>query len=97
MSTQGARTLNWSGTTVLVAIMVSIAGLLSAFLLEQLGAWPDIAFLHFAFGGLAGATAVNKRHPGHPLASFVVFVPVLSVLLGFATLLFNWYVLGNSI
>ena len=89
--------VNWSVKTVLLAALASLVGCLLALALDQLGTWPDWEYSHFIFGGLFAATAVHRMHPGHPFLALFVFVPVMSILLGIGTLLFHWYVLGNSI
>ena len=97
MPTTEGPAVNWSVKTVLVAMVASLAGFLLALALGELGTWPDWEYSHFIFGGLFGATAVHRMHPGHPVLVLFVFVPVMSILLGVGTLLFHWYVLGNSI
>ncbi len=88
---------DWNLTTVALALLAGVVGLLFAVLLDRLGAWPAAQWSHFIFGGVCAATLVQRRHPSHPALSFVVFVPATSVVLVIFTMLFHWYILGNSL
>lgn len=90
-----APELNWSFRTVVVALAVSVAGLCAALALKRIDTWPEWHYSEVVFGGLLGATAVHRMHPGRPLAVLLVFVPVLSAVLLLGRVLFAIYVMGE--
>lgn len=88
------RELDWTFQTVVISVFVSVAGLLIALALKSSGIWPSWAYSEVLFGGLFGATAVHRMHPGRPLVVLLVFVPAMALLLLMGTVLFHLYVLG---
>lgn len=92
-----SRGLDWTLSTLGLASIWAVLGLLIALALQQIGVWPDIWLSPFVFGGVFGATAVYRRHPRRPIVILFVFVPVLTCLLLIGTLAFQFYVLGEPI
>lgn len=77
------NSVNWDGWTVVLALTVSIATFMLTVLLDKVGAWPQIPWANFALAAICGAIAVQRRHPGHSVLTFVLFPPILF----FATLI----------
>lgn len=85
----------WTGKTLAAAAVASLAGLLLAIVLRNVGAWPDWEFSEYLFGGICGATAVHRLHREKPVIALLVFVPVMAALLLVVTLLVYVYVFGK--
>lgn len=95
MTSSSARELNWTIWTILLSSLVSVLGLLIALALQKAGVWPQWDYCEFVFGGLCGATAVHRLHPGRPVLVLLVFIPVMSAMLLVGSVLFHIYVLGE--
>jgi hypothetical protein len=89
--------LNWTLKTVLIAGAAAGTGLLVAVALKEMNVWPFGDYSEVLFGGLCGATVVHRIHPLRPLIVLLVFIPVMSVLLLLARVLFYLYVLGKPL
>ena len=97
MTKDRAEGLNWTAKTVAFSIVMSLAGLIGALALKRLGVWPPIDYSEYLFGGLCGATTVHRLHPARPTIVLMVFVPVMSVLLLMATVVFYRLILRAPI
>lgn len=82
--------LVWTPKAIAVASLFAIAGFLLSLLLGSIGAWPELLWSHFVFGGVCGALAMNRMHPGHPVLVLLVFTWVFGVLLAIGAFMFYW-------
>lgn len=89
--------IEWSVKTIAMSFVASVAGLLIAVALKQMGVWPRWDYSELLFGGVCGATAVYSLHRRQPLLVVFVFVPVMAAVLLLVTILFDVYVMGHPI
>ncbi len=89
--------LKWNAWTLVRGGAAAVFGLLLAKGGEWIGVGHVPWYAAYVFGAACGAMAVLIKQREKPVVVFLVFVPVLFVLLLAGALLFHIYVLRNPI
>ncbi len=89
--------LDWNTGAVLRGALASVIAFLAANALVNVMAAAPPWYTAYVFGAVCGAAAVYAKHPRKPVVVFLVFVPVLFVLLVAGSLLFSVYVMKHPI
>lgn len=90
MAADDTPALVWRPKAIVISLLIAVTGFLLSLVLDAIGAWPDLLWSHFVFGGVCGALAMNRMHPGHPVLILLVFTWVLGVLLAIGAFMFYW-------